>query len=120
MCGTRRGEIKRSLSESWVDTCLTFSWHLGKHVFLLNDMFSIELELISVVSKPTGGNQALSIRIRGRYIFNVFLASRETRVSAKMICFQSNWRPPPLCGARREEIERSLSESGVDTFLLFS
>ena len=51
-------------------------------------MFSIELDLISVVADPKGENQALSIRIRGRYIFNVFLASRETRVSAKMQCFQ--------------------------------
>ena len=34
-------------------------------------MFSIELELISVVWNPKSGNQVLSIRIRGRYIFNV-------------------------------------------------
>ena len=53
-------------------------------------MFEIELELISVVANPKGGNQALSIRIRGRYIFNVFLASRETRFSSKVQCFQLN------------------------------
>ena len=53
-------------------------------------MFSIELELISVVANPKGGNQALSIRIRVGYIFNVFLASREIRFSAKMLCFQLN------------------------------
>ena len=53
-------------------------------------MFSIELELTSVVANPKGGNQALSIRIRGRCIFNGFLASRETRFSAKMQCFQLN------------------------------
>ena len=35
-------------------------------------MFSIELELISVVTNRKGGNQALSIIIRGRYIFNGF------------------------------------------------
>ena len=45
-------------------------------------MFSIELELISVVADPKGGNQALSIRIRGRYIFNVSLTSKETSFSA--------------------------------------
>ena len=33
---------------------------------------SIELELISGVANPKGGNRALSIRIRGRCIFHVF------------------------------------------------
>ena len=36
--------------------------------FTKNAMFSIELEVISVVANPEGGNQALSIRIRGRCI----------------------------------------------------
>ena len=34
--------------------------------FTKDPMFSIELEVISVVANPKGGNQALSIRIRGR------------------------------------------------------
>ena len=37
-------------------------------------MSSIELELISVVSNPKGGNQALSIRIRGPPVFGDFRA----------------------------------------------
>ena len=84
------GEIKRSLSDGGVDTFLTFSRHLMKYVFLLNDVFSIEFELISVVSNPKGENRALSIRIRGRCIFNVFLTSNEKRCSSQMLRFRLN------------------------------
>ena len=51
-----------------VNVFLTFSWHLKKHVFLLNVMFAIEFEFTSVVLNPAGGIQALSIRIRPRYV----------------------------------------------------
>ena len=50
----------------------------------------MELELISFVADPKGGNQALSIRIRGRFIFNVFLASNETRFSSETMAFILN------------------------------
>ena len=83
-------------------------------------MFSIELQLISLVSNPKGRNQALSIRIRGRQVFNVLLTSNEIRFSHKMLCFQLNYSLSPLSRTRREEIKRSLSESGVDKFLTFS
>ena len=56
-------------------------------------MFSIELDLISVVANPKVDNQALSIRIWGRYICIIFLASSETRFISKMQCFQSNQNP---------------------------
>ncbi len=52
-------------------------------------MFSIELEPISFVADPKGGNQALSIRIRGRYIFNVFLTYNENVVRLK--CYVFDW-----------------------------
>ena len=42
---------------------------------LYNDVFSIELELLSVVSNPKGGNRAPSTRIRRRCIFNPSSAS---------------------------------------------
>ena len=83
-------------------------------------MFSIELEHISVAANPKGGNQALSITIRGRYILDVFLTCNEIRFSYEMVCFPLNSSLSPLCRTRRGEIERSLSESGVDTFVMFS
>ena len=46
------GETERSLSESGHNTS-----------FRKNVMFSFELELISIVSNPKGGNRVLSIRI---------------------------------------------------------
>ena len=57
MFQTRRAEIECSLSESAVDT---------KN--LHNTPYFMELEPILGVSNPEGGNRALSIRIRGRYI----------------------------------------------------
>ena len=62
-----------------------FTRHLMENVFLPNDMFYFELELISAVSNPKGGNQAPSIRIRGRHIFDVFSTSYGKRFSAKMM-----------------------------------
>ena len=53
-------------------------------------MFSIELELLSVVANPKGGNRTLSIRIRGRYIFNVFLTSTENRYVFDPFCQYHN------------------------------
>ena len=79
-----------------------------------------EFELISVVLNPKGESQALSIRIQGRSIFNVFLPSNEKLVSYKMLCFQFNESLSPLWRARREETERCESESEVDAFLTFS
>ena len=55
-------------------------------------MFSIELELISFMSNPKGGNQAPSIRIRCRHIFRVFSTSYEKRFSIKMTLFQRDSR----------------------------
>ena len=83
-------------------------------------MFSIELQLISLVWNPKGGSQALSIRIRGQHSFNILLTSNEIHFSHEMLCFQLNYSLSPLCRTRREEIKRSLSESGVNTFLTFS
>ena len=46
-----------------------------------NHTFYVELDLISLIANPKGGNQALSIRIRGRHVFRVFLSSYEKRFS---------------------------------------
>ena len=74
------------------------------------------------MSNPKGGNRAFSIRIRGRYIL---VCSRH---HMERMCFQKkktwvrvriraqSW----VCQTRRGEIERSLSESGVDTCLSIS
>ena len=74
-------------------------------------MFPIELELISVVADPKGGNRVLSIRVRGRYTFDVFLTSNETRFSLKMLGFQLNLSSSPLWRTRREETKRSLYQN---------
>ena len=47
----------------------------AKTFFFYNDVFSIELERISVVSNPKGGNQAPSTRIRHRCLFSTFSTS---------------------------------------------
>ena len=85
-----------------------------------NSMKSIELELISVVANPKGGNRALRVRTQGRCTFNVFLTSHEKLVSYKMLCLQLNWSLSPLWRTRREETERYESESGVGLFLTIS
>ena len=58
-------------------------------------MFSIKLELISVVAKPEGGNRTLRVRILGRCIFNVFLTSNEKLFLIK--CFVFNEMGAYLC-----------------------
>ena len=44
---------------------------------LIFDAYSASLELISGISNPKGGNQALSIRICDRHIFDAYSASLE-------------------------------------------
>ena len=58
--GVRRSSLVagRSLSESGHNTS-----------FCENDMSSFELELISAISSPKGGNRVSSIRIRAQYLF---------------------------------------------------
>ena len=53
-------------------------------------MFSIEVELVPLCGDPKGGNQALSIRIRGRGIFSVVLTSHEKQFSL-LQCDVFNW-----------------------------
>ena len=47
----------------------------------------MNLELISVVANPKGGNRTLRIRIRGRCIFNVFLTCNEKLVLIRYCVF---------------------------------
>ena len=55
-------------------------------------MFFKEIQEVTIDSNPKGGNQALSIRIRLRHIFRVFLTSYEKRFSVKMQFAQGDSR----------------------------
>ena len=83
-------------------------------------MFFKEIQKFTIVSKPKGGNQAPSIRIRCRLIFHVFWSSYEKHFSIKMTFFRWSHTLSPVWRTRREEIKHPLSESAFDTFFVFS
>ena len=86
-----------------------------KHV-----MFFKETEQFTTQSNLEGGSQTFSIRIFGRHLFRVFSSSYEKRFSLKIQCFSrrlNNFLPNRT---RRGETRRSLSESVVHTFSMFS
>ena len=67
-------EVRSTTNE--VSEALTRRWAVGPANFAQkwpSTETEGDLELISFVSNPEGGNQAPSIRIWGRYIFSVFL-----------------------------------------------
>ena len=67
-------------------------------------MFSMELQLISFVSNPKGGNQALSIRIRGQQVFNLLLTTSNgafvTSNGALVLDFRRDYAPDPRLSTR--------------------
>ena len=68
--GRTWGQLRLIWDKLGTNLVPTLAWHpaseSGVDAF---STFSIELELISGVANPKGGNRALSIRIRGRCIF---------------------------------------------------
>ena len=71
-CGEPEGRKPSALYQNPGSMHFTVSLTFDKKGFLLNYYILIELEVISVVADPEGGNQALSIRIRCRHYFCVF------------------------------------------------
>ena len=71
--GRTWGQLRLIWDQLGTNLVPTLAWHpASKPGVDAFSRFSIELELISVVANPKGGNRALSIRIRGRCIFHVF------------------------------------------------
>ena len=113
-CRTRRGEIKRPLSESGVDDV--------QHKPGRKPSPRASQKLFWVAANPKGGHQAPSIRIRGRHIFHVFSTSYEKTLFLlqRYVFFQLNSRFLPWCRTRRGVKKRPLSESAFDTCFMFS
>ena len=80
----------------------------NENVFLKNNIFFLELHLISFSSNPKGGNQALSIGIRGRHVSvfscylmkNVFLQKPHIFLELDLISLIAN----PLGGNQAPSI----------------
>ena len=77
-----------NLGSTWVYLWLGHSSR--KTFFRKNHTFYLELDLISLIANPKGENQALSIRIRGRHVFRVFLLGPRAQAPGN-----EPWAPGP-------------------------